>query len=98
MTEQEAIQAQIILRADFLRAKPEYRKPRPGIIINTIADAIKMYAWSPDWYHWFKFSSAVMRLDAVRNRMPRNGLTGITAQRECAIEYCRCADPGVRHD
>jgi hypothetical protein len=37
-------------------------------MINTIADAIKMYAWSPDWYHWFKFSSAVMMLGDAHGR------------------------------
>jgi hypothetical protein len=39
-------------------------------MINTIADAIKMYAWSPDWYHWFKFSVAAVMLDAAHYRMP----------------------------
>jgi hypothetical protein len=28
--------AQIMERADFLRANPEYRKPRPGIISRTM--------------------------------------------------------------
>ena len=38
--EQEAMQAQIMDKADFLRAKPEYRKPRPGIMTNTMAEAM----------------------------------------------------------
>jgi hypothetical protein len=45
--------------ADFLRARPEYKNPRPGIMSRTIHDATIMNAWSPDWYHWFKFSVAV---------------------------------------
>lgn len=44
ITLRAAIQAHIIDRADFLRARPEYRKPRPGTIINTIAEATMMYA------------------------------------------------------
>ena len=39
MTENDAIQAQIIDSADFLRARPEYRKPRPGIMTTTMAEA-----------------------------------------------------------
>jgi hypothetical protein len=35
----EAIQAQIMLRADLRRAKPEYRKPRPGTMTKTMAEA-----------------------------------------------------------
>lgn len=54
MTDMDIIQAQIMLRADFLRARPEYRKPRPGIMVRTIAEAMMMYAWSPDWYHWLR--------------------------------------------
>ena len=42
MTENEPIQAQIMLSADFLRARPEYKKPRPGIITNTMAEATIM--------------------------------------------------------
>lgn len=42
MTEKLAIQAQIMLRADFLRARPEYKKPRPGIMTTTIAEAMMM--------------------------------------------------------
>ena len=44
-----AMQAHIIERADFLRASPEYRKPRPGTIIKTRHDEIMIYAWSPGW-------------------------------------------------
>jgi hypothetical protein len=38
-TEREPIQAQIMLKADLRRASPEYRKPRPGTMTNTMADA-----------------------------------------------------------
>lgn len=31
----------------------------PGIMINTIHEATIMKAWSPDWYHWFRFSVAM---------------------------------------
>jgi len=58
MIEQDAMQAQIMLSADFLRASPEYRNPRPGTMTSTMAEAMMMYAWSPDWYHWFKFSTS----------------------------------------
>lgn len=51
MTVPAAIQAQIMLNADFLLASPEYKKPRPGTITSTMAEATMMYAWSPDWYH-----------------------------------------------
>jgi hypothetical protein len=40
----DAIQAQIKDKADFLLASPEYKNPRPGIIINTIAEATMMKA------------------------------------------------------
>jgi hypothetical protein len=36
MTEDEAIHAQIIERADLRRARPEYRKPKPGTMIKTM--------------------------------------------------------------
>jgi hypothetical protein len=42
MTVTAIIHAQINDRADFLRARPEYRKARPGTIINTMADAMIM--------------------------------------------------------
>lgn len=42
MIEKLAMHAHIMLSADFLRARPEYRKPRPGIMITTIADAMMM--------------------------------------------------------
>jgi len=35
MTEPATIQAHISDKADFLRARPEYKKPRPGTITNT---------------------------------------------------------------
>lgn len=28
-------------------------------MIKTMAEATMMKAWSPDWYHWFKFSVTV---------------------------------------
>jgi hypothetical protein len=28
-------------------------------MISTIAEATMMYAWSPDWYHWFKLVVSV---------------------------------------
>lgn len=56
MTDIEAIQAQIILRADFRRARPEYRNPSPGTITITMAEAARIYAWSPDWNHLLRFS------------------------------------------
>jgi hypothetical protein len=59
MTEKEPIQAHIIERADFRRASPEYRNPRPGIMSKTMHDATMINAWSPDWYHWFRFVVAV---------------------------------------
>lgn len=52
----EPMQAKIIVRADFRRDSPEYRKPRPGTMTMTIAEAMMIYAWSPDWYHWLTFS------------------------------------------
>ena len=42
MTEAENIHAQIRDRADFLRARPEYRKARPGIMTMTMAEATIM--------------------------------------------------------
>lgn len=51
MTVTAIIHAHISDNADFLRARPEYRKPRPGTMMSTMADAMIMYAWSPDWYH-----------------------------------------------
>lgn len=44
ITEKEAMQAQIMERADFRRAKPEYKKPSPGTMTRTMADATMMYA------------------------------------------------------
>ena len=43
-----AMQAHIIDSADFLRARPEYRNPRPGTITKTRHDERMMYAVSPD--------------------------------------------------
>ena len=51
MTEKEAMVIQIMVRADFLRARPEYRNPKPGIMTTTMAEATRMYAWSPGEYH-----------------------------------------------
>ena len=42
MIEKEAIHAQIIDRADLRRARPEYRKPRPGTMTKTIAEQTRM--------------------------------------------------------
>jgi hypothetical protein len=42
MTVDEAIQAHINDKADFLLARPEYKNPRPGTIINTMAEATMM--------------------------------------------------------
>jgi hypothetical protein len=44
ITEHDAMQAQIMLNADFLLARPEYKNPRPGTIISTMAEATMMYA------------------------------------------------------
>jgi hypothetical protein len=44
MIENDPMQAQIIDSADFLRARPEYRKPVPGIITKTIQEATMMNA------------------------------------------------------
>ena len=51
MTEKDAMVTQSMVRADFLLASPEYRKPKPGIMTTTIAEAMMMYAWSPGEYH-----------------------------------------------
>jgi hypothetical protein len=59
MTEQEPITAQSKLRADFRLAKPEYKNPRPGTMTRTMAEAMMIYAWSPDWYHLLRFSCAI---------------------------------------
>lgn len=48
MTDIEPIHAQIMLNADLRRASPEYKKPRPGTITSTMAEATMMKAWSPD--------------------------------------------------
>ncbi len=58
MTLKAIMQTQIKERADFLRARPEYRKATPGTMIRTMHEATMMKAWSPDWYHWFRFSVA----------------------------------------
>lgn len=42
--EKEAIQAQIMDKADFRRARPEYRNPRPGIMSRTMHDETMIYA------------------------------------------------------
>lgn len=61
MTEKDAIQAKIMERADFLRAKPEYRKPRPGTMRSTMADATMMYEVSPGLNHWLTLMTAGRR-------------------------------------
>ena len=42
MIEKLPMQAQIILKADFLRARPEYKNPSPGIMTTTMAEAMMM--------------------------------------------------------
>ena len=42
MTEKLAMQVHIIVRADFRRASPEYKKPSPGIMTTTMAEAMIM--------------------------------------------------------
>jgi hypothetical protein len=51
MTENEPMHAQIMERADFLLANPEYKNPRPGIISRTMHEETIMYAWSPGSNH-----------------------------------------------
>lgn len=43
----EAMHAHIKESADLRLASPEYRKPRPGTMIKTMAEATMMNAWSP---------------------------------------------------
>lgn len=50
------MQAQMSDRADLRRARPEYRKPRPGTMSSTMAEATMMKAMSPWMNHWFTFS------------------------------------------
>lgn len=42
MIANEPMQAKIMLRADFLRASPEYKNPRPGTMVTTMAEATMM--------------------------------------------------------
>lgn len=51
MTEKEAIHAQISDSADFRLARPEYKKPSPGTINKTIAEATMINEVSPESYH-----------------------------------------------
>lgn len=67
MTLKDIIHTHMSDRADFLRARPEYRKETPGTMSNTMHAATMMKAWSPDWYHWFKFSVATEN-NTVRSR------------------------------
>lgn len=39
VTDRQPIQARIMWRADLRRTRPAYRKPRPGTMIHTKADA-----------------------------------------------------------
>src|SRR5690606_20822493 len=48
--------AAIMARADLRRARPAYRKPRPGTISSTMAALTITYAWSPAANHLFTFS------------------------------------------
>jgi hypothetical protein len=59
MTENDAIHAHIIDKADFRRASPEYRNPSPGIMRRTIHDETMIYAWSPGENHWLRFVVAI---------------------------------------
>jgi hypothetical protein len=38
----DAMVAQIMLRADLRRASPEYRKPSPGTMTRAMAEATRM--------------------------------------------------------
>lgn len=73
MTDMDIIHAQIRLRADFLRARPEYRKPRPGTMIKTMAEATMMYAWSPDWYHWLRLMTSASNVNVQSRRIGPGG-------------------------
>jgi len=42
MTEKVAMVIHSIVRADFRRARPEYKNPRPGIMTTTMAEATMM--------------------------------------------------------
>lgn len=73
----------------------------PGIMMRTMHDATKIKAWSPDWYHWLRFSEAVVGDDLVSEcrmhwvdvvELPK-GLTGITAVGRRAIERGRGPEP-----
>ncbi len=59
MTLKDIMTTQMSERADFLRDRPEYRKAMPGTMSKTMHAEMMMKAWSPDWYHWFKFSVSV---------------------------------------
>lgn len=54
--------------ADFLRARPEYKKAIPGTMSKTIADETMMYAWSPALNGKLRLSTAARwaRVNTVR--------------------------------
>jgi hypothetical protein len=58
-TTDDPTHAQMRDSADLRRAKPEYKKPRPGTMIKTIAEQIRMYPTSPWVNHWLRFSVPV---------------------------------------
>lgn len=42
MTEKLAMVTHIMVKADFRLANPEYKKPKPGIMTSTMAEATMM--------------------------------------------------------
>lgn len=65
MTLKDIMTTQIRDKADFLRDRPEYRNAMPGTMSKTMHAETMMKAWSPDWYHWFKFSVPILRVVLV---------------------------------
>jgi hypothetical protein len=107
MTLKDIMQTQIKDRADFLRERPEYRKATPGTMSSTIHEAMRIKAWSPDWYHWFRFSVATEKPSCQfywagkgddPDELQRVLHTGIsTSLRIGAIELGRSSNRRVRH-
>ena len=104
MTLKDIIHTQMSDNADFLLARPEYKKAIPGIMSNTIQAATMIKAWSPDWYHWFRFSVA-RRLHCQfpnssnckwQHLAPVRRLTGVTTGLLVSpIELGRSPYPGI---
>lgn len=70
----------------------------PGIMSNTMHEAMMMNAWSPDWYHWFRFSTAIqpplINLLNLQQMLDVERLTGIAAGMLVGtIERGRGSDP-----